>query len=571
MTSSAAPSHPRPDGPRAPSDTIVVTGGTGPSAVDAAQVRLAAARMEGVADSLRRAAGLAGTAWADVAGGSVAVEPGTLASASAGAGLGAAGLESEAARRAVCASLEAATSGLRRCAAAFDLLGWRLLRVAGLYDEAEGLAERLVGGLVTAEGFAIGTAVGVPPVRRLLASAYRALGSLAVLNESARAVGRPVVPGSAAAFHVAGTHRAGGRRPPGERGDAPAGGAEERAVEDGRRAAGGLGGVVVRDGARWTDELAYGFGHGVAWSAGTGHGVPGGAGALADAVRDVPVGTLGRSVRLERSRPEEFAGGLPAWRDQGAGTVGEALSRIDDLYPRSGAPQATVAVQRTVGADGTTSWLVLVPGTQSATPAAHPWDGLSDLELVAGRPDQATEAVEAAMSAAGIGPHEPVVLVGHSLGGIVVTALAGSPAVAERYRIGGVVTAGAPVATFRTLPGTPVLHLETAEEVVSGTDGRSSTENPRAPDRVTIGRVLGASPAGVDQAAARDASRAHSIPTHARTLALAREAGDPRVAAVVDRIEPLLRAERAETVFYRAERVVGGVSSGASTGREGSP
>ncbi|MBE1874147.1 hypothetical protein [Myceligenerans pegani] len=556
-----------PDVPRNPSDTIVVTGGRGVASVDAGEVRLAAARVSDAADSLRRAAALCGSAWAVLAVAAVAPGPaafgagtngpgsgageagrqahsaGTEAAALCSRGVGAAtvagsgvdiGPETVARCRALSGSVEAVTSGLLERADTCALLGWRLLRAAGLYEEAEGLVERVVGGLVTAEGFVIGTALGVPPVVRLLGGVYRAMGVTAAGSDPTAAARRSPaepegVPGRQAEAHFRGVGR--------------------------RRTAGGFGDDVVRGVAPWTDELAYGFGHGVARSAGARPGIPGAAGVLADAARGPFGDALGRSARVERVGRDDFAGAVPAWHDRGAGTLDEALTRVDDLYPRRGAPEATVAVQRVTGEGGVTSWTVLVPGTQSVPPAVHPWDGLTDLELVAEHPDQATQAVEAAMSDAGIGPDEPVVLVGHSLGGIAVTALASRPAFAERYRIGGVLTAGAPVATFRTPPGVPVLHLETAEEVVSSVDGRSSTESPRAPDRVTVGRTLADSTAEVDRAASGDTSRAHSIPTHARTLALARASGDPRVAAVVERIEPLLRGDSAEATFYRAERV----------------
>ncbi|GAB4087155.1 hypothetical protein GCM10028784_37850 [Myceligenerans cantabricum] len=546
-------------GLRDPADTIVVIGGTGTAAVDAAEVRLAAARIAGAADGLRRAAALSGAAWADVATGPAVLRgvdigsgavgppaPGTLGPATAPAVLGAEGPAAlgvrtgpeAAARRSASGAVEGVTAGLRASAEVADLLGWRLLRAAGLYDEAEGLTERLIGALLTAEGFAVGAALGMPPVLQLLGGAYRAGGGTGAGRRLAEVVGLAEPRGPGAARGGAGEPAGDLRRPPGD-GDG--------------RTAGGSGGVV-RGIAPWTDELAYGFGHGIAWSTGSGRGVPGAAGELVDAVRAAPVGALGERAELERLGPGDFSGGPPAWRGSGARTLDEALLRVDDLYPRNGAPEATVAVQRLSGPGDVTSWVVLVPGTQAALPAGHPWDGLTDLELVAEHPDQATEAVEEAMSDAGIGPGEPVVLVGHSLGGIAVTALASRPAFAERYRVGGVVTAGAPVATFRTPPGVPALHLETAEEVVSAMDGRSSAENPRSADRVTAGRTLGASSAAADRAASGEVSGAHSIGTHARTLTLAREAGDVRVAAVVDRIEPYLRGDRADTTFYRAAR-----------------
>src|SRR5690606_14733499 len=111
-------------------------------------------------------------------------------------------------------------------------------------------------------------------------------------------------------------------------------------------------------------------------------------------------------------------------------------------------------------ADGTVSWTVLIPGTQEVLSTRNPFDGATDLDLMAGETADVMVAVEQALADAGASPDEPVVLVGHSLGGIAATALAASPSFRQKHRVGGVVTAGAPTATFRTPPGVPALHVE---------------------------------------------------------------------------------------------------------------
>ncbi|MFC8943729.1 alpha/beta fold hydrolase, partial [Streptomyces griseoincarnatus] len=201
------------------------------------------------------------------------------------------------------------------------------------------------------------------------------------------------------------------------------------------------------------------------------------------------------------------------------------------------------------------SWTVLVPGTQSTLPADHPWDGRTDLELMAGQANGATAAIEQALADSGVGPDEPVTLVGHSLGGIAATALVARAGFAERYRVGGLVTAGSPTGLLATPPGVPVLHLETPEELVSHTDGRSAAENPRTRDRVTVVRSLRDSTYAGDRAASGNVSLAHAVTTHVRTLDLAIGSGDARVTEVADRIGSRLGGTAASTTFYRAERV----------------
>jgi pimeloyl-ACP methyl ester carboxylesterase len=324
---------------------------------------------------------------------------------------------------------------------------------------------------------------------------------------------------------------------------------------------GGAASAATRDLAPYSDEAFGGMGSGLALAQpGLGQGRPGvagGAGALSHVARELPVlGNDDREVRVTRLAPEDFAdGSVPAWSDTGARSVQEALARLDSIYPGpGGAPVGTVAVQKVVGPDGAASWTVLIPGTQSALPADHPWDGRTDLELMASQADGATAAIEQALADSGVGPDEPVTLVGHSLGGIAATALVARAGFAERYRVAGLVTAGSPTGLLATPPGVPVLHLETPEEVVSHTDGRSAAENPRTRDRVTVVRSLRDSTDPGDQAASGSVTQAHAVTAHVRTLDLAIGSGDARVTEVADRIGSRLGGTAASTTFYRAER-----------------
>lgn len=517
---------PPPAGPYPPADTVTVYGGAGPTTVESDSVRRAAARVAGAAEDLRAAAtlcltasedvvlpgmagmaGVAGTSWRP------GVDVGAGVGLAHGVALGPAALAAEAAAR-------AAARHLKAHADLCDLLGWRLLRAAGLYEEAESTAERLVGALVTAGTFGVGAAFG--------ALGWAGLAGAGVLG----------------AGEVAG--RIGG-------GALVGGGAHAIA---GRAAAAAMRGL-----APYSDEAFAGLGSGVALAqpglAQGRPGVAGGAGVLAHVARELPLlGNGDGGVRVTRLGPEDFvAGSVPGWSGTGAGSVQEALARIDSLYPGTGgAPEGTVAVQKVTAPDGAVSWTVLVPGTQSALPADHPWDGRTDLELMAGQADAATAAIEHALDDSGVGPDQPVILVGHSLGGIAAAALVARPGFAERYRVGGLVTAGAPTGLVVTPPGVPVLHLETPEELVSHTDGRSAAENPRTRDRVTVVRSLRDSSAASDRAASGDVVRAHSVTTHVRTLDLAIGSGDARVSEVTDRIGSRLAGQAASTTFYRAER-----------------
>jgi hypothetical protein len=514
-----------PDGPRAPADTVTVFGGVGATAVESDSVRRAAARIGAAADDLRAAAaqclaaagdlfllGTAGTGtpWRpDVGPGLAGGAPGLAGGAALGpAARALEALAHDAARRLI--------EHADRC----DLLGWRLLRAAGLYEEAESTAERVVGALVTAGAFGLGAGFGV------LGWAGLAGGAVLGAGEVAGRLGGGVLTGGASLA-----------------------------------VAGGAASAATRDLAPYSDEAFGGMGTGVALTqpglAQGRLGLAGGAGALSHVARELPaLGNDDREIRVTRLAPEDFAdGSVPAWSGTGAWSVQEALARLDSLYPGpGGAPAGTVAVQKVVGSDGAVSWTVLIPGTQSALPADHPWDGRTDLELMAGQADGATAAIEQALADSGVGPDEPVTLVGHSLGGIAATALVARAGFAERYRVGGLVTAGSPTGLLATPPGIPVLHLETPEELVSHTDGRSAAENPPTRDRVTVVRPLRDSTNPDDQAASGSVAQAHAVTTHVRTLDLAIGSGDARVTEVADRIGSRLCGTAASTTFYQAER-----------------
>ena len=92
---------------------------------------------------------------------------------------------------------------------------------------------------------------------------------------------------------------------------------------------------------------------------------------------------------------------------------------------------------------------------------------------------------------AGIGPHEPVLLVGHSLGGMEAAALASRD---TGFAITDVVTAGSPTAQVDGFPdGVRVLSLEHHGDVVPLLDG---ADNPDSVEQTTVTFDDGGRPGG---------------------------------------------------------------------------
>jgi hypothetical protein len=139
----------------------------------------------------------------------------------------------------------------------------------------------------------------------------------------------------------------------------------------------------------------------------------------------------------------------------------------------------TIEIQTIDGPDGVRH-IVYLPGTDDMT--TLPWtqdddvrDLPTDLLLMSGHGNSYQQGILDAMAAAGIGPHDPVLLVGHSMGGMEATAILGQ---GSDFHVTHVVTAGSPTAQVPGFPtGTHVLSLEHQGDVVPLTDGAPNHES----------------------------------------------------------------------------------------------
>ena len=166
------------------------------------------------------------------------------------------------------------------------------------------------------------------------------------------------------------------------------------------------------------------------------------------------------------------AGGGTAPHD--VGDLLDALTVVDGAA--RGTEQGRLVVTRTAvpGAEGTTreSFVVLLPGTKGwqPDPRSRPYvsDLATNLELMAGEPTARVEAVASALTAAGAGPDSPVMLVGHSQGGMV--AMRAAAELRGSFDVSHVVTAGSPVGRMPVPDGVHVLSLENRQDVVPRLD-----------------------------------------------------------------------------------------------------
>lgn len=174
------------------------------------------------------------------------------------------------------------------------------------------------------------------------------------------------------------------------------------------------------------------------------------------------------------------------------GGIGEVLERLDHrnsaARPALGT-QGDIGVTRvvTVGPEGRplVSWIVDIPGTKDwqLVPGERPAlnDLASNLELMAGTESARVQALEQVLAAAGVAPGQPIMLVGHSQGGMV--AVRAAQELGRRLDVTHVVTAGSPIGGMVAPAGVEVLSLENRQDVVPHTDG---LENPQGGEHLTV-------------------------------------------------------------------------------------
>lgn len=144
---------------------------------------------------------------------------------------------------------------------------------------------------------------------------------------------------------------------------------------------------------------------------------------------------------------------IPPRSPRGAGPK-DLGGLVDDINVAGNSPadRERILVRHVQHPDGTSAWIVSIPGTAQWSPVsqADPADLTANLRLMAGMSSTLKPAVQQALSSAqrqaGVRPgSEPVMLTGHSQGGILAASMAHDPHLAKEMNIREVVTFAAPV------------------------------------------------------------------------------------------------------------------------------
>jgi hypothetical protein len=252
------------------------------------------------------------------------------------------------------------------------------------------------------------------------------------------------------------------------------------------------------------------------------------------------IGTAANTAGLLRESSVSVTRG-PSWRSGVADSFEERVERIPS--PEEG-EAGQIRIDRYEQADGTLGFEVYLSGTSDFSLVAgdQPLDLTSDVWSIGGAESGAYRAAADAMKDAGVTPGTPVMLTGHSQGGLIAAQLAAS----GDYRTAGLFTTGAPAGQVDVPASVPWLALEHTDDIVPALGGSSAHSDPVVVRReVFDGRPV-------------DDSQwfpAHRRDEYEQTAALVDESRESRVAGVRRDFEAFgASAVSVRSTLYTSER-----------------
>ncbi|MDQ1690895.1 MAG: hypothetical protein QOD87_1003 [Pseudonocardiales bacterium] len=210
--------------------------------------------------------------------------------------------------------------------------------------------------------------------------------------------------------------------------------------------------------------------------------------------------------------------------------------RIDIRFVTHTRPDGASTRSVIVDLPGTKDWNLLDRHNRNVA------DLTTNLRAVGNEQTTYEYGVVAALLASGVGADEPILLVGHSQGGLVGARLAADLAASDRFRITHLLTAGAPIGLVDIPSQVQVLSLENAGDIVVGLD---AADNRSRPNQITVRTSRTASTFG-----ARHSLTGAYLPA-ARDVDAA---GDPSVDAWVSGAGAFLTGDGIETRAFQIDR-----------------
>lgn len=208
---------------------------------------------------------------------------------------------------------------------------------------------------------------------------------------------------------------------------------------------------------------------------------------------------------------------IPSRVPTGAGPT-DLGGLVDDINAagKSPADRERILVRHVQQPDGTGAWIVSIPGTAQWSPVSqeNPADLTANLRLMAGMSSTLKPAVQQALSSAqrqaSVQPgSEPVMLTGHSQGGILAASMAHDPQLAKELNIREVVTFAAPVTGMALPAQVNGLDVGIKGDVVHHADNQDTA------DRINQAQISCAAPADAANNFATHNSHGYAERAHA--------------------------------------------------------
>lgn len=167
--------------------------------------------------------------------------------------------------------------------------------------------------------------------------------------------------------------------------------------------------------------------------------------------------------------------------------MGDILTGLQHRDDPGRGDDNNIDVRKVIGADGTVSYIVDIPGTRVWNAPGEKTSNANDLgtnlNAMAGNPTILEKGIQEALRRSGVGPHDPVMLVGHSQGGIVAARTANDFVSSGQYNVTHVITAGSPIGRIPVPDSVQVLSLENRNDIVPHLD---ASDNPDTANRTTV-------------------------------------------------------------------------------------
>ncbi|HTC69661.1 MAG TPA: hypothetical protein VK662_08840 [Acidothermaceae bacterium] len=237
----------------------------------------------------------------------------------------------------------------------------------------------------------------------------------------------------------------------------------------------------------------------------------------------------------------------PAWGDQQPSSISSMLSEIGDLENQ---PEASIAVQRIVGHDGVSRYVVALSGMRNLASTADPEDLIGATAAMVDARTNYVTCVREALDTELVPVGAQVLLVGHSQGGIVAMDLAGDPAFnGARVRVAQVIAAGSPISSKEVAPGsgTRVLSIENVNDIVTHLDAADPSARHQSIDRLVYRFA-------VDE---HDVVANHDVRLYSREAAALNDSPNPLMIDVQADLRPFLEGSATTTVFTMHDRPTG--------------